>query len=62
MNIDSRFLLSCSWYSSTPADIDECVEGIDNCHRYATCDNTFGSFTCTCNTGFTGNGEFCDGK
>ncbi len=45
------------------ADIDECAEGIDDCHRRsnATCDNVDGSFVCTCRDGFTGNGTSCEG-
>ena len=42
-------------------DIDECKEGSDNCHKYATCTNTIGSFTCKCNVGFEGDGVYCKG-
>ena len=42
------------------ADIDECVS--NPCHSDATCSNVPGNFTCTCDTGFTGNGESCTGK
>ena len=39
-----------------PANIDECAEGTDNCDVNAQCTDTSGSFTCTCNAGFEGNG------
>ena len=39
--------------------INECSEGLDNCHMDADCTDTVGSFTCTCRAGFTGNGTFC---
>ena len=33
------------------------------CHQRANCvDEPIGSFTCTCRTGYTGNGFTCDGK
>ena len=45
------------------AEIDECAEKIDNCHEYADCTNTDGSFTCKCYPGFRGDGVWdCDGK
>ena len=43
------------------SDIDECADGIDNCHHNAKCENNDGSFTCTCNSGYTGNGTYCKG-
>ena len=44
------------------ADIDECEEGLDNCHEYATCNNTIGSYECICNPGLTGDGVNCIGE
>ena len=43
-------------------DIPECGLELDNCHFNATCQDTSGSFQCTCNTGFQGNGVNCTGK
>ena len=40
-------------------DIDECALNLDNCHPQARCTNTVGSFTCSCNGGFTGPGVSC---
>ncbi|KAI8481558.1 transmembrane receptor protein tyrosine kinase [Branchiostoma belcheri] len=44
---------------SCQTDIDECTAGIDNCDTQATCTNTDGSFNCTCNSGYTGDGVTC---
>ena len=44
------------------ADIDECSSDYSHCHEQATCSNQVESFSCDCNTGFTGNGFHCDGK
>ena len=43
-------------------DIDECAAGMDDCHEQASCMNTDGDYTCTCNTGYTGSGQVCSGK
>ena len=43
-------------------DIDECTAGTDNCDDNASCGNTVGGFTCTCNTGYTGSGVSCSGN
>ena len=43
-------------------DVDDCTEMTDNCDVNAYCNNTVGSFNCTCNSGFTGNGTTCAGK
>lgn len=43
------------------ADVNECTEETDNCDNYATCTNTNGSFVCTCNQGYSGDGVTCSG-
>lgn len=43
------------------ADIDECSEGLSDCHQFATCTNTIGSFDCKCMSGFEGDGRICIG-
>ena len=40
-------------------DIDECMDTVNQCSENAKCNNTFGSYTCTCKEGFTGNGKLC---
>ena len=41
------------------SDIDECELDRDNCDRNAECSDTEGSFTCTCDPGYTGDGTTC---
>ena len=43
-------------------DNNECADGTNNCHANAACTNTDGSFTCACNTGYSGNGVTCTGR
>ena len=40
-------------------DINECELDVDQCAINATCSNTEGSYECSCNTGFTGDGTTC---
>ena len=44
------------------ADINECEAGKHNCHANADCTNTKGSFECTCNLGYSGDGVNCKGE
>ena len=43
-------------------DINECANPETNdCDLNAQCINTEGSYTCSCNEGYTGDGETCTG-
>ena len=42
-------------------DTDQCLT-VSPCHANATCDNTEGSYTCTCNSGYYGDGVSCNGR
>ena len=46
----------------TFSDNNECNLGTHNCNSNAACTNTDGSFTCACNTGYSGNGVTCAGR
>ena len=43
-------------------DINECDVGMDNCdEERGICNNTDGSYTCSCELGFSGDGINCSG-
>ena len=42
-------------------DIDECGQRRHTCDAMASCSNTIGSFACTCNIGYQGDGFMCSG-
>ena len=44
------------------ADINKCLTGAHNCSSDAACNNTKGTFYCTCSPGFTGDGQNCTGN
>lgn len=41
-------------------DIDECAAGLDDCDANASCDNTNGGYSCSCDDGYEGDGRDCD--
>ncbi|XP_039100515.1 signal peptide, CUB and EGF-like domain-containing protein 2 isoform X3 [Hyaena hyaena] len=43
-----------------PADVDECAEGLDDCHTNALCENTLTSYKCSCKPGYRGEGRQCE--
>ena len=40
----------------------EYLDVVHNCHEDANCTNSKGSFYCTCNTGYSGDGVVCAGN
>ena len=45
------------------SDENECgPDGTNDCHQNANCTNTIGSYICTCNTGYSGDGKLCEGR
>ncbi len=53
--------MSCTYALLLFLDIDEC--GTANpCDANAACANTIGGHTCTCNSGYSGDGVTCTGK
>ena len=43
-------------------DIDECSSNTHDCHQMAVCNNTEGSYDCSCQHGYNGDGNNCTGK
>ena len=56
-----RRSLKFFYFHTLFSDNNECTLGTHNCHNNATCTNTGGSFTCACDTGYSGNGLMCTG-
>ncbi|XP_072037821.1 uncharacterized protein [Amphiura filiformis] len=64
-NVDGTYECSCAAGYKLATDdrtcinYDECIAEDDDCDANAACADTVGSFTCTCNTGYSGNGVTC---
>uniref|UniRef100_A0A8C5KVK2 Signal peptide, CUB and EGF-like domain-containing protein 2 n=1 Tax=Jaculus jaculus TaxID=51337 RepID=A0A8C5KVK2_JACJA len=43
-----------------PEDVDECAQGLDDCHEDALCQNTAASYKCACKPGYQGEGKQCE--
>jgi len=41
--------------------VNECTLGTHNCNMNGNCENTDGGFTCSCKSGYSGNGTNCEG-
>ncbi|XP_067048439.1 protein kinase C-binding protein NELL2-like [Acropora muricata] len=52
---------SIAFCNMTTEDINECTSSPPACNINAQCSNTIGSYRCTCNPGYAGNGKTCTG-
>ena len=43
-------------------DLDECTDDAHQCNEHAMCNNTVGSYSCYCQSGYKGDGTNCQGK
>ena len=43
-------------------DINECMDGTGSCDGNATCVNIMGSYSCSCQPGYSGDGITCSGR
>ena len=60
--IDIIFYYSTLYYTSVfLIDINECTEDTHSCDGNASCTNIIGSYNCSCNFGFEGDGLNCTG-
>ena len=56
LEIKTFFEYLCEFYLFL--DVNECL-GDNDCHTFADCTNTNGSYTCKCKQGYQGNGREC---
>ena len=55
-------LIPVNNFASSSLDINECTTNADDCDPNAFCTDTNGSFNCTCDPAYTGNGTSCTGE
>ena len=55
-----NFTLEIIYYCSV--DINECDMNLDECSLYAGCSDNVGSYDCSCNSGFEGDGFICESE
>lgn len=59
--VTERVLLAAPFINILLTDENEC-EMLSRCHPDARCDNNVGSYSCTCNGGYFGDGNRCTGE
>ena len=52
----------CLAIADVDGGTDECALGSHTCDVHATCTDTPDSYTCTCNEGYRGDGQNCEGE
>eukprot|EP00736_Rhodelphis_marinus_P010899 Rmarinus@m.552 len=52
-------LIAATVVGNVTYDQNECWDSVHNCHMNASCTNSIGSFECTCDVGFSGDGTSC---
>ena len=60
-SLTESLVYSCYKSVISHSDVNECDLQQNNCHEFAGCNDTEGSYTCYCNDGFIGDGLDCTG-
>ena len=61
MNLQLAYIFT-TFHEYIFPDINECADKADNCHADAKCINMIGTYNCSCNDGYSGNGFHCEGE
>ena len=56
------FLIMTKYVRNHTLDIDECTSDLHNCDNNAECEDSIGSYSCTCIPGYSGDGYICSSK